>query len=74
MNVMKMNQGYTSQYPIIDEEPNTNATRFFDLLKDCDELLWDGCINHSKLSVVEHVFNIKSHHSLSDIGYDNIIK
>ena len=33
MDVMRMNQGYASQYPIIDKELNANATRFFDLLK-----------------------------------------
>jgi len=75
MNAMRMNQDYTSQCPIIDEELNTNVTKFFDLLKDFDEPLWDGCTNHhSKLSVVEHVFTIKSDHSLSDTGYKKIIE
>jgi len=37
MDVMRMNQGYASQYPIIDKEPNVNETRFFDLLKYLDE-------------------------------------
>jgi len=37
MDAMRMNQGYTGQYPIIDKEPNANATRFFDLLKYLDE-------------------------------------
>jgi hypothetical protein len=37
MDAMKMNQGYASQYPIIDKEPNANATMFFDLLKYLDE-------------------------------------
>jgi hypothetical protein len=49
MDAMRMNEGNVSQYPIIDEEPNANATRFFDLLKDSDEPLWDGCTNYSKL-------------------------
>jgi hypothetical protein len=49
MDSMRMNEGNVSQYPIIDEEPNANATRFFDLLKDSDEPLWDGCTNYSKL-------------------------
>jgi hypothetical protein len=52
MDAMRMNQGNVSQCPIIKEEPNGDATRFFDLLKDSDELLWDGCTNHSKLLVV----------------------
>jgi hypothetical protein len=29
MDVMRMNQGYVSEYPITDKEPNVNATRFF---------------------------------------------
>ena len=52
MDVMRMNQGHTSQCSIVDKEPNANAIRYFDLLKDSNELLWDGCINHSKLSIV----------------------
>jgi uncharacterized protein YlaN (UPF0358 family) len=47
MDAMRMNQ-----CPIVEEELNADATRFFDLLKDSDEPLWDCCTNHSKLSVV----------------------
>jgi len=63
-----------SQCPIIEEEPDTDPARFFDLLKDFDEPLWDGCTNHSKLSVVAQVFTIKSDHRLSEASYDKIIK
>jgi len=52
MDAMRMNQGHSGQCPIIDEEPNADATRFFYLSKDSDGPLWDGCTNHSKLSVV----------------------
>jgi len=52
MNAMRMNEGNVSQCPIIEEEPNADTTRFFDLLKDSDEAFWDGCTNHSKLSAV----------------------
>jgi len=45
MDAMRMNQSYASKYSIVDEEPNTNAARFFDLLKDYDESLWDECTN-----------------------------
>ena len=34
MNVMRMNQDYVGQYSIIDEEPNADAIKFFDFLKD----------------------------------------
>jgi hypothetical protein len=52
MDSMRMNQGSVSQCPIVEEEPNADAPRFFDLLKDSDEPLWDGCTNHSKLSAI----------------------
>ena len=34
MNMMRMNQDYVGQYSIIYEEPNEDATKFFDFLKD----------------------------------------
>jgi hypothetical protein len=39
MDVMRMNQDHVGECLIIDEEPNANATSFFDILKDYDELL-----------------------------------
>ena len=39
MDAMRMNQGNVSQCPIIKEEPNADAARFFDLLKDSNEPL-----------------------------------
>ena len=39
MDAMRMNQGNVSKCPIVEEEPNTDAARFFDLLKDSDEPL-----------------------------------
>jgi len=74
MDAITMNQDNVSQCPIIEEEPNADAARFFDLLKDSDEPLWDGCTNHSKLLVVAQVFTIKSDHGLSEVGYDKIIE
>jgi len=52
MHAMRMNQGNVSHCPIVKEGPNANAARFFDLLKNSDEPLWDACTNHSKLSAV----------------------
>ena len=69
MDTMRMNQGHVNQYSIVDEEPNTNTARFFDLLKYFDEPLWDGYANHSKLLVVAHMFTIKSYYGLSENGY-----
>ena len=50
MDAMRMNQGNVSQCPIVEEEHNANAARFFDLLKDSDEPLWDGCTNQEQAS------------------------
>jgi len=33
MNAMRMNQGYVSQCPIVDEKPNVYVAKVFDLLK-----------------------------------------
>jgi len=52
MNAIRMNEGKVCECTIIEEEPNADATRFFDLLKDSEEPLWDGCTNHNKLSIV----------------------
>jgi hypothetical protein len=55
---------------------NVMQTRpgFFYLLKDSDESLWDGCTNHSKLSVIAKVFTIKSDYRLSEASYDRIVE
>ena len=74
MDLIRMNRGYVGQHPIIDEESNTDAARFFDLLKYYDEPLWDGCTNHSKLLVIAQVLTIKSNHELSEAGYDRIVE
>jgi hypothetical protein len=73
MDAMRMNQGNVSQCPIVEEEPNVDAARFFDLLKDSDEPLWDDYTNHSKLSAVTQVFTIKSDHGLSEAGMTRLL-
>jgi len=52
MDAMWMNQDYAGKCSSIDKEPNADIIRFFKLLKDFDESLWDDCINHNKLSIV----------------------
>ena len=37
MDAIRMNQGNPSQCPIVEEEPNADAARFFYLLKDSDK-------------------------------------
>ena len=46
------------------EEPlNKIAERFYQLLKNDDEPLWDGCQNHSRLSAVSQLLNLKSEYT-----------
>jgi len=73
MDAMRISQGNAGQYPIVDEEPNLDPTKFFDLLKDFDEPLLDDCTNHSKLLTIAQVFTIKSDFGLSKTNYDIII-
>jgi hypothetical protein len=57
-----MNQNYScegSRNIPLDEELNVDTTMFFELLKDFNEPLWDGCINYSKLLVIAQLFTIK---------------
>jgi len=42
MDAMRMNQGHADQFPIIDEEPNADATKFF--------IFWKILTNHYGLS------------------------
>ena len=74
IDAMRMNKGCVNQCLIVEEESNADATIFFYLLKYYDELLWDGCTNHSKLLVIAQVFTIKSNHVLSEAGYNRIIE
>jgi len=52
MDAMRMSEGNVSEFPNVEEEPNADASRFFDPLKDSDEPLWNDCTNHSKLLAV----------------------
>ena len=52
----------------------TQPCFFFNLLKDSDELLWDRCTNHSKLSAISHVFTTKSDNELSEASYYRIVE
>jgi len=74
MDATIVNQGNVSQCPIVEEESHADASGFFYLLKDSNELLWDGCTKHSKLLVVVQVFTIKSDYGLSEVSYDRIVE
>jgi len=63
-----------SEGSLVDEEPNIDAIRVFEHIKDCDEPLWDKCTNHSKLSIISWVFTIKSNYDISEVDYDSRIE
>jgi len=74
IDTMRKNQGYANECSIVDKEPNADAARFFNLLKNSGETLLDGFINYNKLSIVAHVFTIKSDHELSEADYDRAVE
>jgi hypothetical protein len=52
IDAMRINNDYLDKCSLIDEERNVDATRFFKLLKDFIEPLWNEFTNHSKLLVI----------------------
>jgi len=67
MYPMRINYSYSSEGLHVDEESNVDASRFFELLKDSDELLWDESTNHSILLIVARVFTVK-------FDYDSMVE
>ncbi|GAV63588.1 hypothetical protein CFOL_v3_07106, partial [Cephalotus follicularis] len=48
---------------------NPNAKKFYDLLKDADEPLWNGCKKHTKLSMMTRLMNVKSKYGIpNEVG------
>jgi len=74
INTMRIDHGYSDEGSLVKEEPSVDAIRFFGLLKDSNEPLWDRCINHNKLSVIAWVFTTKFDYGMSEVDYDSIIK
>ncbi|XP_028070416.1 uncharacterized protein LOC114272896 [Camellia sinensis] len=50
-------QGPSMQRP--QEDPNEEAQKFYDLLKDAEKPLYEGCKNFSKLSAIVHLYHLK---------------
>ena len=58
----------------MEEEPNLNAQKFYDMLNAVDEKLWDGCTTHSQMSTVARLLHMKSKHHFSERCYDDFIR
>ncbi|RDX90085.1 hypothetical protein CR513_28087, partial [Mucuna pruriens] len=57
----------------LEEDPNPSALKFYTLLRDADEPLWDECHKHTKLSTVTQLLNLKSEFNMSESCYDRMI-
>lgn len=54
---IRMNDGDVCEYLIMNKEPNTDSSKFFNLLKDSNELLWNKCN-----LIIDHYINV--HHQV----------
>ena len=57
-----------------EENRNPTAQQCYDMLYAVNNLLWPGCENHSQLSMVARMLNIKVEHHLSEREFDAIAK
>jgi hypothetical protein len=73
IDTMRINNDYAGECPIIYEKSNIDTIRFFGLLKNSDETLWDEYTNHNKLLGIARMFTMKSDYGLSKANYDTII-
>ncbi|KAJ8769652.1 hypothetical protein K2173_005255 [Erythroxylum novogranatense] len=58
----------------VEEEPNAEARKFFDLLQAADLELWPGCKKKTQLSSIARILNVKSEGHISDRSFDNILE
>ncbi|RDX90767.1 hypothetical protein CR513_27340, partial [Mucuna pruriens] len=57
----------------VEEDPNLLALKFYNLLSDGDESLWDGCKKHTKFLVITQILNLKSEFNISVNCYNRMI-
>ena len=57
MDAIRMNEGNVNQYPIVKEELNADATRFFNMLKDSDGPLWDDHWGFTEIFAAHAIIN-----------------
>ena len=56
-----------------NEPPNPEAARFYALLANTDEPLWEGCKKHTKLSALTQLLNCKVEFNMSERCYDRVV-
>lgn len=58
----------------IQEDPNSEAQGFYNMLEASRASLWDGCETHSELSASLQALSIKSDHQLSEACFNRWLK
>lgn len=57
----------------LEEEPNAKAQEFYNMLKDADTPLWEGCTKQTRMSFVSQMLSIKTDYNLSTSCYNRIM-
>ena len=58
----------------IEEPPNKEAKIFYELLQSAQRPLWDGCVDHSELSMAVRMLSIKAEGNISQQTFDDILQ
>ncbi|XP_043815326.1 uncharacterized protein LOC122724434 [Manihot esculenta] len=66
--------GLPPQIESMEEAPNAEAQKLYEMLQAANEELWPGCNKHTKLSTVARLMNMKLEHHFSVKCFDQIIE
>ena len=56
----------------IEEIPNLEAARFYEMLNKAQEPLWDGCDTLTALSLAVQLMSLKSNHNMSQEYFNDL--
>ena len=58
--------------PNMEETPNIDANRFYNMLNQVQEPLWSGCETHSELSAAVRMMSLKSDYNMPEECFNEI--
>ncbi|KAL1371645.1 hypothetical protein AAHE18_01G148200 [Arachis hypogaea] len=58
----------------MEEPPNAETKKFYDLLQSAQRPLFEGCVSHSELSMAVKMLSIKAKGNISQQIFDNFMK
>ena len=58
----------------LEEPPNSEAKKFYDMLSAVDKELWPGCEGHTLLSHIARVMNMKSENHMINKIFDQMVQ